>query len=157
MILEANEADARLNNPDNLINQLRSRMSAGIVSSRNNIMPFVGLSSIPAKDNVIVSLPPSIDNLIDDVEQKLIDAEQNKKLSSIKTSAVAVLDQALTNLQSRLHEVERPKDLAKIATDMSRIINDSDDKGKVNNFNQVIVWKPMVANENHYETIRVHE
>lgn len=158
MILESNEAELRLNNPSNLINQLRLRMNSGAVSDRSSITPFHGLQTLPAKaDDRIISLPPSIDDLVDDVEDQIATAAKDKQIKNISVSAVAVLDRALINLKSRIDEVERPKDLAKIATDMSKIIHDDGDNNKVNNFNQVIVWKPMVANENHYETIRVHE
>ena len=156
MILSNAESESRLTNPDNLINQLRSRMNAGLISDRG-MLSHLGLIKTKAAEVNIASLPPSVDDLIDDVEQKLDEVNAAKNNKAAKASAAAVLSSALSSLEVRIHEVERPKDLAKIATDMSRIINDGDDKKTGNSFNQVIVYRPIEVNVNSYETIRVHE
>lgn len=156
MILEANEAETRLNNPDNLINQLRSRMNSGLVSDRNSLMPF-GFHK-DNKASAVVSLPPSIDDLIDDAGNQITATARANKIDGIKDSAVEVLDRALNTLKIHIDTVDNPTKLSKIATDMSRIINDGDDsKSKGQSFNQVIVYRPIEMNINTYETIRVHE
>lgn len=95
----------------------------------------------------IPALPPSLDNLIETAGEKA-------KIARINNTALDILGDTLKELKLRLIEVKSPKDLAKIATDMGKIINGGkDDKKNNGNINQVIIYKPAMSNEHHYETI----
>ena len=145
MILDAEIVKERLDSPDNLMNQLNSfrqtKPSNGLFNPNMRQPVSTGISSVP----------PNIDDLVDSVDDKI-------KLHSIKGKAVDVLDKSLTALSGRINEVDKPGQIAEIAEKMSRIINGKDnskDAGRVQQ--QLIVWQPILVQENHYEHIEIAE
>lgn len=133
MILNDTEVNERLASPLNLINRLKSEMNKG-----NAMDTF---------------MPPSVDDLIENVEDKL-------KLGSAHNRAISVLDDCVSALAGRIHEVDKAKDLSRIATDMSKVVNSIDEirngrdkKGGSN----LVIWQPIIMTETHYEVIQVRE
>lgn len=143
MLLSDEQVDARLGSLDNLFNRLHgSGLGNGLVN--NTYLPEKPSRSGPVE---LPSLPPSIDSLIDTAEEKI-------KLAHANTAALDILNGSLAELKLRLCEVESPKDLSRIATDMGKLINgNNQDKKSGNNMNQVIIYKPVMSTENRYETI----
>ena len=150
MLMTDSEVESRLSSPDNLMNRL------ALLRGTAN----VGLESIglPAKesrcsDNVLPFIPPSVDSLVEGIEEKI-----NLRLA--EEGATGVLLDSITQLRLRLNEVDSPSQLSKIASDMGKIvigINRNETDKKVNNFNQVIVYKPIMHTEMTYESVRAIE
>lgn len=145
MILDKSEVDARLNNPENLINRLRR------IETKSNVVsipPSVAVSSEYESNHP--SLPPSVDELINDVTDKVNTAK-------IQSASREVLLESIERLRSRLIEVDSPVQLSKIATDMGRVISGFEKKDDGNKQQNIIIFKPIVNSEQHYETIHVHD
>lgn len=129
------------------------------LAALRNPATHVGLESLglPGKgsrihntDNVLPFMPPSVDTLVENIEEKI-----NLRLA--EEGATGVLLDSITQLRLRLNEVESPAQLSKIAADMGKIvigINRNETDKKVNQFNQVIVYKPIMTTETHYESVR---
>lgn len=137
MIMNTEDVDARLGSPDNLINRLR-----GSVSGSRSVV------SLPAESiagsTSVTSLPPPVDDLIDDIEDKF---NNSRALSG----AAKVMAESISLLRDRLPDVDRPEKLARIASDMSKIINNENDKNaSQKTFNQVIVYKPILVSESSF-------
>lgn len=131
MLLSDEEVNARLSSPLNLLNRLREA----------------------SKKVDIVSLPPKIEDLVENVEDKL-SASQNLD------KAAVLLGSALDQLQVRLCEVSKPEKLSSIAKDMNAIIHSAAERNKSNgdvHNTQVIVYAPQVMAESEFETIDVLE
>lgn len=133
MILEETEVKERLESPLNLMNRLRN--------ITNNHRPE--RSSIP-------SLPPSSDQVIEDLEQKLA-------FGSIKSKAANLVIEALDELKARMPEVQRPEKLAAIAESMNKIVTSESNKNNNEKPSQYVIFAPSFVDENHYETIYARE
>lgn len=141
MILQNDEIEARLSSPENLLNRLAKLTTRSPVS-----IPEVIDSSENLSDSV-----PSVADLVDNLENKLTGGKAY-------TNALNVLAESTELLRSRIGEVRKPEKLSKIASDMSRIVNGFNEKNNKNsNNNTVIVYKPVVNNESHYETVYANE
>jgi len=146
MLLNDSEINNRLNSLDNLFSRLRGSSSLSETNDSLAVIPEPSKSTIE-----IPSLPPNVDDLVDGIEDKL-------RTARITKSAEEVLDNSLEQLKMRLCEVENVRDLSKIATDMSKIINgqnQKDDPSKT--ASQVIIYKPVMVNETHYQAVQVNE
>lgn len=133
MILEESEVIARLESPLNLLNRLRRETSS---SQSHNIIP---------------SLPPTADEVIEDLEDKL-------KSSSIKQKANNILLLALNELETRIPEVHKPESLSRVAESMNKIVsaeNENNNKGKGNKIGQIIIYAPEMMREDQFNVIDV--
>src|SRR5574338_75480 len=131
MLLSDSQVNERLNSLDNLINSL-----SGLDRLESHQI-------IPARDNKeieIPTLPPNIENLVDDLETKL-------RTAKINESALDIIDMSLEQLKMRLCEVEKPENLSRIASDMSKIVSGNrkpEDESNGKTQNQVIIYRPTV-------------
>ena len=123
----------RLESPINLMNRLRA------------------LSSNPVRHP---SLPPSIDDLVKDVDKKLEDQSDN-----LKSQAQKVLAASLRELEARMPDVQKPEKLASIARDMSAVIDNQNKKSasEGKETTQVIIYAPQIRDERTYATINSKE
>jgi hypothetical protein len=96
----------------------------------------------------------SADTLIEDLDFKL-------QRGSMKRKAVNVLSNTLDALAANIHDIDRPATLSKIATDMSKIVYnlDEDARSAQNNpqSQQVIIYRPIMQTENHFDSINLQE
>ena len=129
MILDTNDVNERLQSPRNLINQLAVRQ--------------------PQSRGLDLFTGPRSDELIPDVVDRI-------KESAVKTAALDVLHDSLINLKMRVSEIDRAKDLSVVALNMKRILTDDDSKSK-SGPQQIIVYKPIMNEITHYETITVSD
>lgn len=157
MLLDDKEVESRLNHIDNLVNQMRS--SNPIPDAKQTIdvtkdsMGTFGISkndksSSPA--GLIPSMPPSVDDLIENINDKI-------NLAHANTGAIQVLNSSIAQLNNRLCEVEDPRDYSRIASDMSRIVNGFTEAKKnqpITN-QQVIIYKPLILAESDFTTMQV--
>lgn len=165
MLLNNNQIESRMNSIDNLINRLSgskkeldleaagiSRFSPGEDNSKQEVIDILPSKPSTRQHESLAVLPPSITDLVADAEDKI-------KTAKINSLARDVMDEALYNLRARMDEVSTPKDLSRIATDMSRLIANNNmnvvDNGP--RTGSVIIYKPIVVNENHYEALQVAE
>ena len=134
MILDEIEVKERLESPLNLMNRLKS------------------LTSHKSNENIIPSSPPSSEQIIEDLEEKLA-------FGSIKSKAASIMISAMDELKLRLPEVEKPEKLAAIAAEMSKVVTAQNDKSNKegNRNNQFIIYSPSFINEEHFETIYARE
>jgi len=139
MILDANEIDARVSSPLNLMNRLRS------ITTVPSIPVEVQYDKSPTE---IVSIP-GVDELVESVDDKI-----NK--ASALSGAKALMAETISRLRQRLIEVDSPVQLSRIATDMHKIVNAEVENHKPN-LAPIVIWKPEMHNENHYETVVVSE
>ena len=150
MLMTDEQVNSRLSSPDNLMNRLAALRNP----SKDMNLESLGIPKLSrSSDNVLPFMPPSVDSLVENIEEKV-----NLRLA--EEGATGVLLDSITALRQRLNEVESPAQLSKIAGEMGKIvigINRNDQDKKVNNFNQVIVFKPMMMTENHYEAVRAIE
>lgn len=129
MILDEVEVLERLESPANLLNRLR-RISEPVQS---------------------VSIPPSADNVIEDLEEKL-------KYGSVKSKATAIMNAAMDELRIRIPEVSKPEKLASIAAEMSKVVNATQIRNENDvKIGQIVVYAPQVITEDRFEVIRLNE
>jgi len=141
MLLSTEEANLRLESPENLINRLRRKIS--IPDAR--ILPPEDKS-----ETRMVVLPPSVDDLVDNLDSKL-------KLSSMQEKAVDIINDSMTLLKERMSEVPT-KSLSHVAADMSKIIsNIREQRGMQTNNIQVMIYAPEVRSEREFEVIDIQE
>lgn len=136
MILNEEDAIERLESPLNLLNRLRSISEA---KPRHPALPLA---------------PPSISELIQDVDDKII-------TSKISASATDVLSDSLSMLKERLPEIQKAKDLAVVAFNMNKILIGISDAQRVKEETKpsvnFIFYKPRLRAEDDYEIINVSE
>ena len=150
MLLNNDEIESRLNHPDNLMNRMSSLR--GNNSNNNSAMEIFGVNDSRDKAT-IPALPPSVDDLIDDVETKV-------KSTAAYTGALDTLVDSVQLLRARLLEVEKPEKLSRIASDMHRIVNDINESrnGKRSgDGNSIIVYKPIILNESAFQVVHASE
>lgn len=143
MILNDDEIQQRIESPINLLNRLRKTSTP----KSGPILPS-HQANIPVH---IPTLPPKAEELVDSLEDKILNA-------SARNKAMNIMVTAMSELQHRLPEVQKPETLAKIAQDMSRVISNHDaNKPNVNNLSQIIVYAPQVQKLEDYEVIDINE
>lgn len=136
MILPEAEVKERYESPLNLLNRLKSQLS----------------SPHSKKSNLIVSIPPTSSEVIDNLDEKL-------SSGGLKSKAAAIMSTCLDELKSRVREIEKPERLASIAAEMNKVVtaenknNDRDSSDKP----QIIVYAPSIISEEHFETVYVKE
>jgi len=129
MLLEEEELKKRMESPMNLLNKLKSAINPHTIS-------------IPA-------LPPSSDDVIDDIEQKIT-------IGSIKGKALGLMSSALDELKAKLPEVSRPEKLAAIAADMGKVINNTEQRKDAPVAQaQIIIYAPQMMDENVFNVVEV--
>lgn len=132
MVLDDIDINSRLESPDNLINRLRS------------------LTRLDKSNRVQTPcLPPSADDVIADLDEKL-------KSTSIRTKATKILSEAMNQIQSRIEEIDKPEKLARIAESMNKIIESHTPKKETGpQIGQVIIYTPSLREEKEYPTIDI--
>jgi cation transport regulator ChaB len=130
MLLNEEELTSRLESPLNLLNRLKNLTN-------------------PHKKNIIPALPPTADELIKDIDDKLA----NK---GTETTANRVMNSALAELEKRLPEVSKPEKLAAIAHDMSKIVSNTKvkEEGGIK-IGQIVIYSPQVMREEEFNVIDV--
>ncbi|MGI0013624.1 MAG: hypothetical protein ACREBU_09315 [Nitrososphaera sp.] len=129
MLLTEEEIKERMQSPLNLLNRLR-------------------VSSSQKPQNLqIVGIPPTADEIISDLEEKI-------KRGSVKSKATNLMIKAMDALDKRLPEVSRPEKLAQIASEMGKVINQAVVRVEDNSIQaQIIVYSPKVTTEEEYDVI----
>jgi hypothetical protein len=132
MLLDEKEIRSRMESPMNLLNRLRS-----ITNPHKNT-------------NLIPTLPPTSDELIENLDDKIAN-------TSTRSKATSLLNSAMTELEKRLPEVTKPEKLAAIAADMSKIV---DRTTPVHNHDevrapQIIIYAPQIVSEDNFNVIDV--
>lgn len=137
MLLEENDVIERFESPANLLNRLRNELS--------NSHKHQPKARIP-------SMPPSAEDVIDDLHEKL-------KFGGLKTKAAHVMNQALDSLNERISEIQKPKDLAAIADTMNKIVNAENKSGVDDRSDkpQIIIYAPSFVKEETYQVIQADE
>lgn len=81
--------------------------------------------------------------------------ESQDKESEAHELALDLMVDCIKGVSGRLHEVDKPKELAKMAVDMSKIVGNLKDKDKAGDTNntQVIIYAPNQRSESAYETL----
>lgn len=145
MILDKNEVDARLESPDNLLNRLRR------LTGQSQIVSLPSDSEVKNSPASSPLIPPPIDELVDNVKDKLATAE-------CYAGAKEVLKDAINGLKLRVFEVDDPVKLSRIATDMGKIVNGFDENKKEKTGRVVpIIYRPVMLTENNFQSIHVNE
>lgn len=134
MLLNDDEIKERIESPINLLNRLKTSLTKTVGSVR------------------IPSMPPKAEDVITDLEDKIAN-------TTIKTKTKSILAKALTELESRITEVQKPERLASIAREMGQLNANQEDSrrnhGTINS--QIIVYAPQVQNLENFEIIDVTE
>lgn len=133
MILPDEVIEERMESPLNLMNRLKSITT-----------PAVGQAT-----NRIPSLPPKIDDVVEDLEEKLA-------FGGIKNKAVSIMLGAMNELHNRLPEVQRPEKLAGIAEQMGKVISSVATKDRRDDLikaPQIIIYSPQLRHEREYSVI----
>ena len=155
MLLDNKGIETRLNSSHNLMNRLKSisRKKSNLISlpdSREREEDSK-LAVFDANSN---ESSLSADTLIEDLDFKL-------QRGSMKRKAVNVFSNTLDALAANIHDIDRPATLSKIATDMSKIVYnlDEDARSAQNNpqSQQVIIYRPIMQTENHFDSINLQE
>jgi len=129
MLLSDEEIQARMESPLNLLNRLKGSLSPS------------------RKDSPIPSLPPSSDQIIEDLQEKI-------NYGSIKSKAMGIMTSAMDELKARIPEVHKPEKLAQIAAEMAKVVNNTqikfEDRSKSA---QIIIYAPQIVNEDQFDVI----
>lgn len=127
MLLDEEELKSRLESPLNLLNRLKN------VTTKPNIP----------------SLPPSSDEVIENLEDKIT-------IGSIKGKALNLMSSALDELKNKLPEVSRPEKLAAIAADMGKVFDKIDVKRDSQVAQaQIIIYAPKIVNEEVFNVVQL--
>lgn len=152
MLMTNEEINSRLNSSDNLINKLKSLINGDHhKSSIIDVTPTTPTVNSPSNKDEASEIP-AVSELIENAQDKI-------KIALAQTKALDVLNNTLDELSLRVVEAEGPKDLSRIASDMSKIvtgIRTAENKKDVPT-SQVIIYKPVMALESHYQTVVVNE
>jgi hypothetical protein len=149
VLLNQVETEARLNSPSNLMTRLRL-----LKNTTKDISLFTG----GVVNNSCSNSEPSSPSLPQSAEQVTAELEEQIKDGLIKSTARKVLGDSLELLSIRLPEIDKARDLSRVATDMGRIINDLTPKQEENhNHQQVIIYRPVINQESHYQSVHVSE
>jgi len=135
MILEEAEAIERFESPLNLLNRLKSELR----SPRRN-----------ASSTNIVSHEVTSSDIIPNLDEKL-------SQGSLKSKAALIMNSALDELQVKLSDIQRPKELANIVESMNRVITAANEKIEADNRPQILIYAPSQVAEEHFETIYVKD
>jgi len=135
MILEETEAIERFESPLNLLNRLKSELRT----------PHRNASSANIVSQVLTST-----DIIPNLDEKL-------SQGSLKSKAASIMNSALDELQIKLVDIQRPKELANIVESMSRVITAQNEKIEADNRPQILIYAPSQVSEEHFETIYVKE
>jgi hypothetical protein len=134
MLLTDNEVNGRIESPLNLMNRLRLASHSSKSDTQRH-----------------PSLPPSSNEIIEDLEDKI-------KYGSIRSKAKNIMISAMDELATRLPEVQKPERLAAIAAEMGKVISSTQIKVDESSRNaQIIIYAPQIQTEEHFETIIVNE
>jgi hypothetical protein len=128
MILEDEEIQERIESPLNLLNRLRS-------TTKKAESP-----SLPS---------PNSKEIIDDLDEKI-------KYGAVRGQAAAIMSSALTELQQRIPDVQKPEKLAQIAAEMNKVLISRQDQDKQLP-GQLIIYAPRIVDETHFNTIVVRD
>jgi len=134
MILNETEAKERFESPLNLLNRLRTSLSS------------------PKDRSSIVSIPPTAESIIENLDEKV-------KAAGLKTKAAGIMSDCLDEIKNRIAEIQKPTQLAAVAETMHKIVNaeDKNKKDDLQNQPQFVVYSPTFIKEDHFETIYVRE
>ena len=136
MLLSDDEIKERIESPLNLLNRLKSTLNRTIHPSSSSQHP---------------ALPPSAEDIIDDLDDKL-------KNTSTRSKAAGILNAAMDELKIRIPDVQKPEKLAQIAAEMSKVISNHDNKPNTGNtVGQIIVYAPQVVSLDNFDIIDVAE
>lgn len=137
MLLNDDEIAERIESPLNLLNRLRTTL--------NRISPNPHPAKIPC-------LPPKAEDIISDLNEKLVN-------STAKNKATSIMLAAMDELSTRISETKTPEKLADIAYNMRRIVS-SEEQTRHNHSEttaQIIIYAPQVQKIEDYEIIDVTE
>lgn len=153
MLMDLIEIEQRLNSPNNLMNVLAAKtvMSTSVIPA-NTAEETISPEALREIDAILGNDgSPSVDDLVPDALDKI-------QVNLAQSKALSVLNDSLDQLKLRLVEVEKPKELSRIASDMGKIINSFTDKNEdKKRGGNVIIYKPAVAELSNYSVVRVNE
>lgn len=134
MILKEEDLKERIESPLNLLNRLKDTTTS--ISKKRGA-------------NIIPALPPSSEDLIGDLDEKL-------DLFTAKSKASRLMTSAIEQLQNKLDEV-KPEKLSRIAADMTRVISSSAVRNNTNEVKaaQIIVYAPQIISEEKFDVVDV--
>lgn len=161
MILNDDQVNERLNSVSNLVGRMKKLEQDKTIIDDSNARPE--LTYLPEKTKIpelIPSLPSrnDNDNKSDGVTNLVEELHRKSMKYVVGKKAFSVLDQTLNLLEDNIYQLENPKDLSRIASDMSKIIAATEDKTEDKaTKNNVIIYRPVIHNESHYQQIAVNE
>lgn len=133
MILPETELKERLESPMNLLNRLKTAINPHRGSANSTTHP---------------ALPPKAEDIIPDIDQKI-------GVGSVKNKAINIMTKAMTTLETRIEEVVKPEHLARIASEMGKVVSGLEQKEQGPNVGQIIIYAPQVMSERDFDTIDV--
>lgn len=168
MILNDSEVNNRLNSVQNLSNKLKSLNDKAAASevitpeiiTGHQVIDFPFQSQIPilqSQQNVSRNRNETIPE--DDLADFAADLQRKAETKSANGKAVTVLGETLDLLREQLQTSEvTPVNLSRIAKDMGVVIHNTNvDKQENHSGNNVIIYKPVMVSESHYQQVSVHE
>ena len=140
MILTDDEITERLESPLNLLNRLKK-----ITRSADKGSSIVSINKIDRQS------PPTSAELIENIDDKIAEAAARQR-------AMNIMNKAMAHLEERIPDIQKPKELSSIATDMSKIIaNQSQNQANKGHSSQIIVYAPQVQRLESFDIIDVKE
>ena len=183
MILSEEEVQGRLDSPDNLMNQMESyveirRKHQGKLPGATTIPPMVrelvgSLSnesdeydkdiaetfnvSQPIVSSASRGLISTSNGRFDSELAEKVKSKVNDKLEAAHNLAIDAMVSSLELLTPKLSEITKPKDLSKIATDMSRISANlkGDNVDKSTRVQVVLMAPSRMRRDDEYEALEV--
>jgi hypothetical protein len=147
MLLEEEELKRRIESPSNLLNRLRLAKLA--MPSKPVSLP----ASLPIIDivkqspSVHPALPPTSDDVVEDLNSKIT-------IGSIKGKAMGIMSSALDELKAKLPEVGKPDKLSKIVADMSKVYDAVENRNATQaQAAQIIIYAPQIVSEEHFNVV----
>ena len=133
MLLAETDALERMESPLNLLNRLKSATSPKNIHS------------------LIPSIPTDVSDIVDNLEKKI-------QAGALKSKASNIMSAAMDELLVKLPEVSKPENLARIASEMNKIVNAEQAKsGDDNRVGQIMIYAPQLVSESHFDIIDAKE
>lgn len=130
MLLNDEEIQARIESPLNLLNRLRDTLNH-------------------ASKTQHPSLPPKAEDVISDLESKI---------NTTKSKARDIMNLAMDELKTKIYEAKTPETLARIAREMSTVVNNQDSNNSERELaGTIVVYAPQVVNLENYNIVDVQE
>lgn len=158
MILDDSEIDERLGSPKNLVNIIALKRNGSAPRIPEKVNELLGrLRNTSEEKTAEIAEVFDVDSSQVLKQAKKDTSGRDIKIESAHDEALDLMVDSMRTLRTKLNDVDKPVQLSKIASDMSKIVGNLKSKTEEGNKQQVQIniFTPATRKENEYETINL--